>query len=113
MLLKIMRYIDALEGRFAASQGHWDLQGQRLVSQLSTSLAALEKAIAPNSAGKLASCTLLIEDLPLQCGLRDPLFRNVFARSFKQAKGVSICNSGQRGLVSAELSKIGSLKKCQ
>ncbi len=53
MLLRIIRHIDALEVFFAASQGHWDLQAQRLVVSLANSLRALENAIAPNSAGKL------------------------------------------------------------
>ena len=56
MLLRIMRHVDALEGRFAASQGQWDLQAQRQVLSLGTTLRALENAIAPNSAGKLFLC---------------------------------------------------------
>lgn len=58
MLLKIMRCIDALEGRFAASQGHWDPQSQRLISQLSASLTALERSIAPSSAGQHSLCKM-------------------------------------------------------
>ena len=52
MLLKIMRHLDALEARFAASQGQWDLQAQQAASDLSHNLRALENAVAPRSAGK-------------------------------------------------------------
>ena len=60
MLLRIMRHIDALEGRFAASQNHWDAQSQEAVAQLAQALQSLEAAIAPTAAGDcvcfLAGC---------------------------------------------------------
>ena len=52
MLLKLMRHIDALEGRFAASQGHWDPQAQRAAHESGQLLKSMANAIAPDSAGR-------------------------------------------------------------
>ena len=51
MLLRIMRMVDALEGRFAASQGYWDAHSAEAASQLARTLDLLEAAIAPAAAG--------------------------------------------------------------
>lgn len=51
-LLRVMRRVDLLEGRFAAANGYWSGQQQRgAAADLARQLVALEASIAPGASG--------------------------------------------------------------
>ena len=51
-LLRIVRALDALEGRFAEQSHHHNSKTHQILESLSQDLAHLETVLAPNSAGK-------------------------------------------------------------
>jgi nuclear pore complex protein Nup54 len=52
-LLRVMRRVDLLEGRFAAANGYWaGGQARRAAADLARQLAALETRLAPGSSGR-------------------------------------------------------------
>ncbi len=51
-LLRIMRALDALEGRFAEASNHHSSRTHQVHESLSHDLSQLEAVLAPNSAGK-------------------------------------------------------------
>ena len=51
-LLRIVRALDALEGRFAEQSHHHNSKTHQIHEALSRDLAQLEAVLAPNSAGK-------------------------------------------------------------
>lgn len=52
-LLRIVRALDALEGRFAEQSHHHNSKAHQIHEALSWDLSQLEAVLAPNSAGKL------------------------------------------------------------
>ncbi|KAK9803867.1 hypothetical protein WJX72_000198 [[Myrmecia] bisecta] len=52
-MLRVMRAVDALEGRFAAAMGYWSAASKASATELQQKIGQLEDAIAPSAPGGL------------------------------------------------------------
>jgi len=52
-LLRVMRKVDLLEGRFASAMGYWSSQQKDAAADLARQLSHLEAQVAPGTSGKV------------------------------------------------------------
>ena len=56
-LLRVMRRVDLLEGRFASAMGFWSAQQKGAAADLARQLSHLEAQVAPGASGNHFPCT--------------------------------------------------------
>ncbi len=73
-LLRVMRKVDLLEGRFASAMGYWSSQQKGAAADLARQLSQLEAQVAPGASGELPSFCVLaqLEERMVSCACSKP-----------------------------------------